>query len=156
MRKRFAFVFVLAPLLLWIGGADAAPGVQCRFLEIEASRAGKKVDPALSALGKKLSRPPLSAWTSFKLLKEHNRSAAERATVSISLVPGSKASLLYHSLAKEAGKKDRIRLEFTLEGKDGKRRAKVMINLDSGDFYAVVGEPLKGGSQHILAVACST
>jgi hypothetical protein len=134
--------------------AEGDESLGCEIYEIKAVRDGDKIDPELKPLERKLSQPPFSSWKSFSLLKKHNESVSRMRALNVKLVPGSQMQLLYLGMSKEAGKKDRLRLEFTLDDSSGKRTAKATLAVDVGDFYAVVGDPLSGGGHHILAVAC--
>ncbi len=147
-----AMVALCAPRAARAGGGGETLG--CEIFEIKATNEGDKIDPQLKPLEKKLTRPPFSSWKAFEVLKKHNESVSRMKKLALKLVPGSQMELLFLDLLRESGKKDRLRLEFTLDDSSGKRAAKATIAVDVGDFYAVVGDPLSGGGHYILAVAC--
>jgi hypothetical protein len=139
------------------GNADAmaVEQIKCQVYEIKASNDDTGVDAALKPLAKKLKKPPFSSWKSFKLLKKHDKDIAKMKALSLGLVPGGKLSLLYRDKTAQEGKKVRLRLTFTLDDKAGKRKVDGTINLDSGDYYLIGGDSLKGGGTYILAISCS-
>lgn len=127
----------------------------CSILEVKASNSEGGIDAALKPLAKKLQKPPFSAWKSFKLLKKHSENAALMKAVSVKLQTGGKLSLLYRDRSDSKGRKPRLRIGFTLDDKDGKRKAEMTIKVDSGDFTLVGRDANKDGSSHILAIRCS-
>jgi hypothetical protein len=132
--------------------AAAKDDATCEILEIKASNEADEIDPALKPLARKLKKPPFSAWKRFSLLKKHQRVAAKMKAVDVDLVPGGKLSLLYRELS--AGKKPRLRLQFTLDDKTGKRLFNGTVNLDAGDYSLIGGEPLEDDATYILGVTC--
>jgi hypothetical protein len=150
-----------APTGAWAQAKPASPATGdavCSIFEIAASN-GKRgakgsVDPQLRPLAKKLKKPPFSSWSTFKLLKKHDQKLAKMKQVSLALVTGSKMGLLYRDKSDAEGKKARLRLQFTLDDKDGKRKLDGTIKLDSGDYYLIGGDDLKGGGTYIVAVSC--
>lgn len=135
--------------------AHAQDRATCTVLEIQASNQGKGIDNALKPLAKKFKKPPFSSWNTFKLLKRHKKVAQQMKALSIKLVPGSTLSLLFRSATSSKKKKDRLRLTFTIDDKNGKRKLESTMNLDSGDYYLVGGDSLSEDSVYILATACS-
>jgi len=132
------------------------PQVDCTVYEMAASSGQTAVDPALRPLQKKLKKPPFSSWTTFKLLKKHDQQAVQQKPLLLPLYTGSKLSLLYHGMSSSQGKKVRLRLAFTLDDKNGKRKLNSTLNLDSGDFSLIGGDwdKLAGGDTYIVAISC--
>ena len=128
--------------------------VDCAIFEIEASNGKPGVDAALRPLAKKLKKPPFSSWKTFKLLKQHAKTVARMKALNLPLATGSKMSLLYRDVVVVEGKKPRIRLDFAVDDKSGKRKVDGKINLDSGDYYLIGGDELQGGGTYIVAVSC--
>jgi hypothetical protein len=137
--------------------APATPQqVDCAVYEMAASSGKPAVDPALRPLQKKLKKPPFSSWTTFKLLKKHDQQAVQQKPLLLPLYTGSKLSLLYRDTSATQGKKVRLRLAFTLDDKNGKRKLSSTLNLDSGDFSLIGGDwdKLAGGETYIVAISC--
>ena len=130
--------------------------VDCAVYEMAASSGKPNVDPTLRPLQKKLKKPPFSSWTTFKLLKKHDRQAVRQKALVLPLVTGSKLSLLYRDLSVAQGKKVRLRLTFTLDDKTDKRTLNGTLNLDSGDFSLIGNDKdkLPDGGTYIVAVSC--
>jgi hypothetical protein len=138
------------------GPPPAPQQVDCAIYEMAASDDGKPdVDPALRPLQRKLKKPPFSSWTSFKLLKKHDLQAIKMKALVLPLFTGSKLSLLYRDQSADPGKKVRLRVTFTLDDKNGKRKLNSTLNLDSGDFSLIGGDSkLQDGATYIVAVSC--
>ena len=135
----------------------AAPQqVDCAIYEMAASDGTPAVDPALKPLSKKLKRPPFSSWKTFKLLKKHDQQALRMKALNLKLATGSKLSLLYRDQNAAQGKKVRLRVTFTLDDKNDKRKLNSTLNLDSGDFSLIGNESdkLADGATYIVAVSC--
>ena len=135
-------------------GPAAADSAPCSILEIEASNGKESVDPELKPLGRKLKKPPFSSWKTFKLLKKHQVSLQRGKQLSQALVTGARMGLLYRDKSDTEGKKVRLRLAFTLDDRNGKRKLDGTIKLDAGDYYLIGGDELKGGGTYIVAVSC--
>jgi hypothetical protein len=135
----------------------AVPGndADCTIYEIEASNAAPAVDKALAPIAKKLKKAPFSSWKTFKLLKKHEKRVTRMTALRQQLVTGSKLTLLYRDKS-VAGptNKTRLRLKFTLDDKNDKRKLDSTINVDSGDHSLIGGDELKGGATYILGVSC--
>lgn len=141
------------------GSAKPPPApqeVDCTFYEMAASDGKPEVDPALQPLRKKLKKPPFSSWKTFKLLKKHDLKAVRMKALNLKLVTGSKLSLLYRDQEAAQGKKVRLRVTFTLDDKNDKRKLNSTLILDSGDFSAIGNEAdkLADGGTYIVAVSC--
>jgi len=135
----------------------AAPQqVDCAIYEMAASDGKPDVDPALKPLSKKLKRPPFSSWKTFKLLKKHDRPAMKMKALNLKLATGSNLSLLYRDQEAAQGKKVRLRVSFTVDDKNGKRKLNSTLILDSGDFSLIGNESdkLPDGGTYIVAVSC--
>lgn len=130
--------------------------VDCAVYEMAASSGKPDVDPALRPLQRKLKKPPFSSWTTFKLLKKHDQQAIQQKPLLLPLFTGSKLSLLYRDTSSSQGKKVRLRVTFTLDDKNGKRKLNSTLNLDSGDFSLIGGDwdKLPDGATYIVAVSC--
>ncbi|HUS67410.1 MAG TPA: hypothetical protein VMZ28_22895 [Kofleriaceae bacterium] len=127
----------------------------CIIYEIEASTAAPSVDKALTPLAKKLKKAPFSSWKTFKLLKKHEKRVTRMTALRQNLVTGSKLTLLYRDKSTAtATNKTRLRLKFTLDDKNDKRKLDSTINVDSGDHSLIGGDELKGGATYILGVSC--
>lgn len=145
-----AAALALAPAAALAEGESAA----CQIFEIKASNDEGPIDRELKPLERKLKRPPFSSWKKFELLKRSDRTLARNTSTNLKLVPGGRLSLLFRDLTREEGKKPRLRLTFTLDDRDGKRKLDGTINLDSGDYYLIGGDELPAGGTYILAVGC--
>lgn len=135
---------------------SAPQQVDCAIYEMAASNGTPAVDPALKPLSKKLKRPPFSSWKTFKLLKKHDQQAVKMKALNLKLATGSKLSLLYRDQNAAQGKKVRLRVTFTLDDKNDKRKLNSTLNLDSGDFSLIGNESdkLADGATYIVAVSC--
>ena len=134
--------------------AAAVSTAACQIFEIKASNEGEGVDPALKALSHKLKKPPFSSWKSFKLLKRHDKTVEKMKALNLDLVTGSKLALLFRGASAAQPNKTRLRLTFTLDDKNGKRKLDGTINLDSGDYSLIGGDSIEGGGTYIVAVSC--
>jgi hypothetical protein len=171
-RRNMKLVGLLATALL-CGGAGAALAqkeaakppapkaavgpndADCTIYEIEASNAAPSVDKALTPLAKKLKKAPFSSWKTFKLLKKHDKRVQKMKALRQTLVTGSNLTLLYRDKSVAgANNKTRLRLKFTLDDKNDKRKLDTTINVDSGDHSLIGGDELKGGGTYILGVSC--
>ena len=132
----------------------AGDEADCIIYEIEASNAAPSVDKALTPLAKKLKKVPFSSWKTFKLLKKHDKRVKKMTALRQNLVTGSKLTLLYRDKSTGTSNKTRLRLKFTLDDKNDKRKLDSTINVDSGDHSLIGGDDLKGGATYILGVSC--
>lgn len=131
--------------------ADAAE-IACSFLEIRASNDSSGIDPKLKPLSKKLTRPPLSSWKSFKLVKQHDRKLASMKAEDIALEVGGKLNVLYRH-TQGSGKTARFSLDLTLDAKNGKRTLDTKVTMDAGDYFAIAYSPT-ADSGDLLALTC--
>ncbi len=141
-------------LAAWSGQA-LADNASCEVYEIKATNDKSGYDGQLKALKKKLSKPPFSAWKSFKLVKKHSVTATKMTAVSVKLAAGGKLGLLYKERNDAKGKKPRLRVVMTLDDAKGKRKADITLKFDSGDFSLVGQDVGKDGSTRILAIRCT-
>lgn len=126
----------------------------CTIFEIEATNAAPTVDPALKPLAKKLRKAPFSSWKTFKLLKKHDKRITKMKALRLPLMTGSKLTLLYRDRSGGVQNKVRMRLKFTLDDKNDKRKLDSTINVDSGDHSLIGGDELPGGATYILGTSC--
>jgi len=113
--------------------AAAQNKAECTFIEIEATNGPGGIDKKLSALAKKLARPPFSSWKSFKVMGRYIKTLELNKAQDISLKLGGKLSALLRELAKAAGSKGRWFISVTTEFKGGKRVIDTKINAAPGD-----------------------
>lgn len=146
-------IAVVAGVALAAGPARAeGETAQCRFIEIRADNSKGGIDGELKPLERKLRKPPFSSWNTFKVLAKHDRALSLMKAENIALSEG-KAQVLFRERNKTAGKKDRVSLAISVDGKDGKRALDTKVNVDSGDFI-VIGRSLPDESGHLLAISC--
>jgi hypothetical protein len=141
-------------LVAWSGQA-LADDASCDVFEIKATNDSSGHDAELKPLKKKLSKPPFSAWKSFKLVKKHTIAASLMKSVSVKLSAGGKLGLLYKERNDAKGHKPRLRVVMTLDDAKGKRKADITLKFDSGDFSLVGQDAGKDGSTRVLAIRCS-
>ena len=139
VSPRLVSAFAACFLLLAWSGQALADDASCDVFEIKATSDSTGLDKELKPLKKKLSKPPFSAWKSFKLVKKHSVKASLMKAVSVKLSAGGKLGLLY---------KER-------NDAKGKRKADMTLKFDSGDFSLVGQDAGKDGSKRVLAIRCS-
>lgn len=126
---------------------DSATSAECQYLEIAATTGkASAVDPELSALDKKLKKPPFSAWNTFHKLSGGPVALAKQKPNALKLAQGA-ASII---LRDRTGKK--LELTVTIDGADGKRVLENKQALAVGD-WSVWGHSVKDDG-HILALQC--
>lgn len=152
--RRLGGVFIVFALALFSNEAWAEDIAKCSIMEIRASSDGAGIDGALKELEGKLTKPPFSAWKSFKLEKQHQKSAALMKATLVKLHTGGTLTILYRERNDVKGKKPRLRLGLSLDDKAGKRKADMTIRVDSGEFTLMGRDADKDGSSVILAVRC--
>lgn len=122
-----------------VATAPAAGSAECTVRIIHARPGAGDVDPRLGAFKARLSKPPLSSWKSFKLLREQDLKvgAAQPATFA---VPGDHEGALQF-LGRVEGDKQRLRMR--LEIRDGRAHLlRTVFVIDNG------GTVLHGGIKH--------
>lgn len=125
----------------------------CTFFEVKASNVGAGIDADLDGLAKKLSKPPFSSWTSFKLVKRHEEKLERMKSEDIRLALGGKLQALYHQRSK--GTKARFSLSMSLDDKKGRRALDTKISVDAGDYF-VIAMSTSSESSDILALTCNS
>jgi hypothetical protein len=147
-------VFAFAALgLLGEGTAFADDHATCTAIEIAATKAKEPSIPAdLKPLEKKLRKPPLSSWTSFRVLSSSSLTLDSMKVASPKLAAGAVTVILRDVDSKE-GKRPRLSLGITMDGQAGKRVFDSKLTLDAGD-YVVFGETLPNDDGHFVALSC--
>lgn len=102
------------------GSAKAAgQTAACVVRVVHALRDGHEFDAQLEPLRPQLTKPPLSAWHQFRLLKQHSLIVGGAAPSRFELPDGHDGLLTYEGLVEAGGKK---RLRVRLEILDGQAR----------------------------------
>lgn len=127
---------------------------QCTATEILATNEKQGIDPKLERLKAKLTRPPFSAWDTFKLLGEQSIRAEKDRPASARLANGGSVTLLFKDKLVVQGGKPRLRFGIDLDSAEGKRTVSTVVVIDSGDSLLFAGEPYKSGT-YILALTCT-
>ncbi len=143
-RPSLAATLVATALLAapaFAGDAD------CSYLEIGASSGKKAIDAELKALEKKLTTPPLSAWTEFHKLSGGNASLDKLKAQTLKLAQGGASLLLRDRTDK------RLELTVTMDDRTGKRVLDVKQALAVGNWAVWVASNAKAEG-HILALTC--
>jgi hypothetical protein len=135
--------------------AEKAPVAQCTVTEILASNDKKGIDPRLEKFKAKLTKPPFSAWDTFKLLAETGAQAEKDKPTATKLATGGTLTLLLKDKLVSQGGKARLRFGVDIDSRDGKRTVSTVVVFDSGDSVLVAGEPFQGGT-YILALSCTS
>lgn len=104
-----------APVSAKAAGQTAA----CIVRVVHALRDGHEFDAQLEPLRPQLTKPPLSAWHQFRLLKQHSLIVGGAAPSRFELPDGHDGLLTYEGLVEAGGKK---RLRVRLEILDGQAR----------------------------------
>lgn len=91
----------------------------CVVRVVHALRDGKDFDPQLEPLRPQLTKPPLSAWHQFRLLKQHSLTVGSDKPSRFDLPDGHDGLLTFEEQVEAAGKK---RLRVRLEILDGQAR----------------------------------
>ncbi|HRI51264.1 MAG TPA: hypothetical protein PLW65_13880 [Pseudomonadota bacterium] len=104
-----------APASAKAAGQTAA----CVVRVVHALRDGHEFDAQLEPLRPQLTKPPLSAWHQFRLLKQHSLIVGGAAPSRFELPDGHDGLLTYEGLVEAGGKK---RLRVRLEILDGQAR----------------------------------
>jgi hypothetical protein len=155
-RALFAATLSLVPVLGLGGGAafaDDHDHATCTAIEIAATKAPEPaMAPDLKPLEKKLRKPPLSSWNSFKVLSSSELSLDSMKPASPKLAAGAVTVILRDVDSKE-GKRSRLTLGIAMDGQTGKRVFDSKLTLDAGD-YVVFGETLPNDDGHFVALTC--
>lgn len=137
--------------------APAAPLVaSCTLTEILGTTEKKGIDPKLKKLEAKLTKPPFTAWDTFRLLGEPTAKAEKDKPTTVSLATKGKLTLLLKDKLESRGGKARLRMGIDIDDKNGKRAVSTVMVFGTGEVhFPFVGEPFDKGV-YILAIACST
>ncbi len=131
------------------GAEDAAT---CSVIEIGATKAkDPSIPPGLKPLEKKLKKPPLSSWNSFKVLSSTTLSLTAMRAAPVKLATG-QASLMLREIDKREGKRPRMALSVTMDDASGKRVVDSKVSVDAGDSLMVGNVENEDG--HFLAISC--
>ena len=148
-------VFAVVLAIAWLGAAPPAHAqdvqAECSFLEIKATNDDSGIDPELKRLKKKLTKPPLSSWNSFKLVARHDKTLTRRKAEDVTLQLGGKLSVLLRE--KTAGARTRFEVTLAIDSKKGKRVLDTTGNVAAGD-YLIVSVDATAESSNLLAVTC--
>lgn len=110
---------VAAPAAAKTAAKPAGQTAACVVRVVHALREGKDFDPQLEPLRPQLTKPPLSAWHQFRLLKQHSLVVGSTAPTRFELPGGHDGLLTFEEAVEAAGKK---RLRVRLEILDGQAR----------------------------------
>jgi hypothetical protein len=146
---RFASIAIIFAITAASSIVRADPDVkaECEYLEISATTSkAPAVDPELSALDKKLKKPPFSAWNTFHKLSGGPLSLVKQKPNALKLAQGAASLLLRDRTDKK------LELSVTIDGADGKRVLDNKQALAVGD-WSVWGHSVKDDG-HILALQC--
>jgi len=152
-RAALTATFVLAAALA--GGTAAADATaSCDAVEIAATKSkDPSISPELKPLEKRLSKPPLSGWNSFKLLSRSDLTLELMKTSTTKLSSG-QVSVILREIDQREGKRPRLTLGITMDGQSGKRIVETKVTVDVGD-YTVVGETLAPNNDgHFVIMTC--
>ncbi|MCG8421012.1 MAG: hypothetical protein MJE77_24080 [Proteobacteria bacterium] len=155
-RARVLAIVIMAAAVLLGAGATSSALAQtanCSFLEIEASNKEGGIDGKLKPLAKKLKKPPLSSWKSYKLVAKHDKSLARMKPEDIRLTLGGKLSALLRRQGNSQGQKTRFEVSITIDNKSGKRAVDSTINVSSGD-YLIFAFDVTSERGNLLAFTC--
>lgn len=137
-------------------GATAAAATKdsasCSVRIIHAQSEGGAIDKSLDPLRPQLTRPPLSAWKSFKLLEQKDLTLQHKAPGAVFAVPGDHQGTL--EFLDKVEKEGKLRLRLRLQLQDG--AAKLLSTtfvIDNG------GTMLQAGTKHekgmlVLGLTC--
>lgn len=129
--------------------ARADVAADCEFLEISARTGDKPVfDSELSAVEKKLKKPPFATWNQFKLLSRSKKSLAKKKTESVGLKIGSATATLV-----EIVDKSKVRVTISMDDDKGKQVANNTTTIEAGD-YVIYVHPMASNEGHLLSVTC--
>jgi len=161
MMARWTTRLAIAAVATWLvaargGDAVAQPSgtADLTVYEIRASNEAGASDPEVTQgeLGKKLKKGPFRAWSRFQKLAKHTNQIVQLKALAVDVATG-KLSVLYRGRQQTKGKKDRLRMSLTMDDRQGKRTLDTTIELDTGDYFLVGGQPLGDGATFILAIS---
>jgi hypothetical protein len=136
--------------------AQSADG-QCEVYEIEASGEAGGMDKQLGKLAGKLSKPPFTAYKSFKLVQKHDTGLQLKTPLKLTLATGGSMELHLKDKSVEKGKKPRLRLGVNIDSKQGKRVVGATTQIDSGDSWLIAGVPVPGKQDavYVFGLVCT-
>jgi len=144
---------IILALVVTAGPARAQDKASCALIEISATNAkAPSIPPGLKPIEKKLRKPPLSSWNSFKVLSSAHLALETLKAEQAALKMG-KASVILREADHRPGKRPRLTLGVTMDDQSGKRVVDSKVVVDSGD-YLVVGETLPNNDGHFVALSC--
>lgn len=147
-----------AALLALVVAAPAvwAEDARCEVYEIEASAAEGGVDAKLRRLESKLTKPPFTAYKSFRLVKKHDAGLTLDTPQRLGLQTAGTMELLLKDKSAEKGKKVRLRLGVSIDGAKGKRIVAATTQLDAGDSWLIAGLPVPGkdNAVYVFGLVC--
>jgi hypothetical protein len=147
----------LAVIFLGRSANASELAADCSLYEIQASAEGEidKELAKLKGLRSTFKKPPLSAWKGFKLLKKHSKKAIQQRVVNVPLSAGGTLGLLLRERQEKAGKKPRLRFNFTVDDKGGRRQLDGTITFASGQYTLLPrNSTASGGDVYLLALTC--
>jgi len=143
-RRSGALFLALASFCLFITGSRFAQAANdqasCTVRVIHAKNEGGSLDPKLEPLKAQLTRPPLSAWKSFGLLRS-DELALRAQNASTFAVPGDHQGSLEFLGTVEGNGKQRLRLRLQILDGTAKLLNTVFV-IDNG------GTVLQAGIKH--------
>lgn len=123
----------------------------CSVRVIHAQREGSTFDPQLETLRPQLTKPPLSAWPSFRLIKQHELTLHGKEPGVFELPGGHEGQLGFQGKVETPNKK-RLRLHLEIHDGTAKILSTVFVVNDGGTV-------LQAGLKHegglvVLGVTC--
>lgn len=129
----------------------ASGTASCSVRVIHATHDGSQFDARLEPLRPQLTRPPLSSWKSFGLLKQHELSIPSSTPQTFD-VPGDHQGVLAYEGPTEANGKKRLRLRLEISDGKAKLLSTTFVINDGGTV-------LQAGLKHekgllVLGITC--
>jgi hypothetical protein len=142
--------WVLALPLVCLVGATAAPAfaqhrASCAVRQVLGLKEPGGIPPDLRFLEPQLSKPPFTAWKSFRFISRTDLQMTKDEAKSVILVTGHKLQLTYVGLE---GKYLRLRLSIVPKVIDNSQ-----LRLRSGGTFLQIGLPYQKGTL-IVATTC--
>lgn len=125
---------------------------ECLVRVVHAKAEGSDFDPQLEPLRGQLTRPPLSAWKSFRLLQPHKLTLAKGRAEPFALPGHHTGELTYEGTV--TGSKERLRFKLVLKDGAAKLLSTNYVLNDGGTI-------MQAGMKHergmlILGITCKT
>ena len=153
--RTIAMTAVVTMTILSAGTRASAQSAQCAVTEIVATNDKQGFDPRLERLRGKLSKPPFSAWDTFRLMGDSAAPAEKSRPTAVKLASGGTMTLVFKDKLVTQGGKPRLRFGIDKDSKEGKRTLSTVVVFDSGDAILFSGEPYGNGT-YILALSCTS